>query len=143
MDNPEPAMTDEELDAKLFDYYEGTLSAEDKARVEAVLAARGERPDPELRQVELSALKVRREAPPPAFTAAVTETIHRRSAGRFFARRTLGDRVPFTLLLVLALLLGLAVVAILWSSSTGSLRVQPEPTAAPPPVRGIDIAPTP
>src|SRR5690348_3991708 len=44
-------------------------------------------------------------------------------ADRFFARRTLGDRVPFGALVALALA-GLVVIAyVLWSSSTGSLKV--------------------
>jgi hypothetical protein len=52
----------------------------------------------------------------------VTATIHQRSAGRFFARRTLGDRVPFGALLVIAVL-GLAVIGyFMWASETGSLK---------------------
>jgi len=59
----------------------------------------------------------------------VTGTIEKRSAGRFFGRRTLGDRVPFGLLLVLALIVLGAIGYVLWSSPTGSLageRAAPE-----------------
>jgi anti-sigma factor RsiW len=59
---------------------------------------------------------------PASFAQEVTSTIHKRSAGRFFGRRTLGDRVPFTVLVVIAVL-GMAVVGyIYWASQTGSLE---------------------
>jgi hypothetical protein len=76
---------------------------------------------------------MRRAKAPEAFTETVTETIHKRSAGRFFARRTLGDRVPFGVLLVVALV-ALAVIGyLMWSSPTGSLKV--DKPAEPPPDR--------
>jgi hypothetical protein len=63
---------------------------------------------------------------PATFAQDVTATIHKRSAGRFFGRRTFGDRVPFGALLVVALV-GLAVIAwVLSRSSTGSLRGEPD-----------------
>src|SRR5262249_41249984 len=40
---------------------------------------------------------------PPDLQDQVAETIHRRSAGRFFGRRAFGDRIPFELLAVVAL----------------------------------------
>ena len=56
-------------------------------------------------------------------TDKVENEIHTRAAGRFFARKTFGDRVPFSALLVIAVL-GLAVIGyILWSSQTGSLKM--------------------
>jgi hypothetical protein len=130
-------MTDEELDAKLFDYYEGNLSPEERAAVEAVLVARGEplaKDDDEKYRSGLETLKAARPAPPPTFTQDVTDTIHVRSAGRFFGRRTFGDRVPFGIVLALAVVVAIVVAAILWSSETGSLSVRkpPEPTAPPP-----------
>jgi hypothetical protein len=58
---------------------------------------------------------------PATFVEDVTATIHKRSAGRFFARRTFGDRVPFGALAILAVL-GLVVIGyLMWSSQTGSL----------------------
>jgi hypothetical protein len=40
-----------------------------------------------------------------------------------FARKTLGDRVPFGVLLVVALAGLLVIGYVLWSSTTGSLKV--------------------
>jgi hypothetical protein len=58
---------------------------------------------------------------PDAFAQAVTSTIHKRSAGRFFARRTFGDRVPFGALAIAAVL-GVCVIGyLMWASQTGSL----------------------
>ena len=66
----------------------------------------------------------------PRYTAQdVAETIHQRSAGRLFRRRTFGDRVPFGALLAVALAGLLAIAYILWSSSTGSLKVDREHAA--------------
>ena len=131
-------MTDEELDAKLFDYHEGTLSPAERAEVERLLAARGEAIEPppeddEKYQSGLQSLRAARAPAPATFTADVTDTIHRRSAGRFFGRRTFGDGVPFGVVLIVGLILATIVAGILWSSSTGSLRVRRDPgTAAPP-----------
>jgi anti-sigma factor RsiW len=59
---------------------------------------------------------------PASFAQEVTSTIHKRSAGRFFGRRSLGDRVPFTVLVVIAVL-GMAIVGyVYWTSQTGSLE---------------------
>ena len=67
---------------------------------------------------------LRKAHAPSSFAEDVAETINKRSAGRFFGRRTFGDRVPFGALLVVALA-GLVVIGyILWSSSTGSLKVE-------------------
>jgi anti-sigma factor RsiW len=52
-----------------------------------------------------------RIAAPRDFDDHVAETIHRRSAGKFFGRRAFGDRVPFELLAVLALAV---VAAVYW-----------------------------
>lgn len=126
---------DERLQALLSDYVDGTISAADRAEVERALAA-----DPALRaEVEdlrggLPHLRKLDRAPAPAeLSKTVEETIHRRSAGRFFARRTLGDRVPFGVLLIVALAALIVIVGLLWSSSTGSLKRDPAPTPPPPP----------
>jgi hypothetical protein len=136
-------MTDDELDAKLFDYHEGKLSPAERAEVERILAERGEPIDPPTEgdagtagddyRSGLLSLRAAKAAAPPTFTADVTETIHRRSAGRFFGRRTFGDRVPFGVLLVIGLVIALAVAAVLWSSSTGSLKVRRDPDSSQPP----------
>jgi anti-sigma factor RsiW len=46
-----------------------------------------------------------RMSAPQDFEKQVAETIHRRSAGRFFGRRAFGDRVPFELLALAVLAL--------------------------------------
>jgi hypothetical protein len=120
-------MTTEEEDeviAKLSDYLEG--AAANRAEIEAKIAS-----DPDWKRLhdemvestaaakQLSGL--RKAHAPVTFTEDVTGTIEKRSAGRFFARRTFGDRVPFGALLVVALI-GLGIIGyVLWSSSTGSL----------------------
>jgi hypothetical protein len=59
---------------------------------------------------------------PETFAQDVTSTIHKRSAGRFFARRTFGDRVPFGALAIAAVL-GICVIGyLMWASQTGSLK---------------------
>ena len=68
---------------------------------------------------------------PPDLGSEVEETIHRRSAGRFFGRKAFGDRVPFELLAIIALIVGLAVFVLLRSSSTGSLRYEDESSKEP------------
>ena len=65
----------------------------------------------------------RDKAPAPdAFTDGVEQTIHRRSAGRFFGRHTFGDRVPFGWLVIVAMVVLIGVALVLWGSVTGSLK---------------------
>ncbi len=59
---------------------------------------------------------------PQTFKSNVEETIHKRSAGRFFGRRAFGDRVPFPVLAAIALLILLGIFAMIWTSDTGSLK---------------------
>jgi anti-sigma factor RsiW len=63
------------------------------------------------------------QAAPGDLTEKVTKEIHNRSAGRFFARRTFGDRVPFGALLVVALIAIVVIAYFMWSSQTGSLKI--------------------
>ncbi len=65
-----------------------------------------------------------RMSAPQSFRTQVERTLRERSAGRFFGRRAFGDRVPFGVLAVVALLVGLIIVALVWSSHTGSLRYE-------------------
>ncbi len=134
----------ERLEAMLSDYVEGTLSLAERQELEARLAE-----DPALReQLEETraahdALRRLNKTPAPEeLGKKVEELIHRRSAGRFFGRRAFGDRVPFGVLLVVALVALVALAALLWSSTTGSLR--PEPRDAPrPPPEARDVIPRP
>jgi anti-sigma factor RsiW len=139
---------DDEIIATLTDYVEGTLPVARKAEVEAKLATdeTWKRIHGELRETtkpdEISAvLKARKEPAPEDFTNRVEKTIHQRSAGRFFGRKTFGDRVPFSALLVIAVL-GLCVIGyILWSSQTGSLKMDKRRGETP--GSSIDIVPKP
>lgn len=72
---------------------------------------------------------IRKQKAPDTFVEDVTATIHKRSAGGFFGRRTLGDRVPFGVLLIVAMLALGVVGYLMWSSPTGSLKVQKQPEA--------------
>ena len=93
----------------------------------------------------LGGLKVPRgtQPAPEKFAEHVEDTIARRSAGRFFGRKTLGDRVPFGWLLVVALIVLIAVSAVLWSSSTGSLRYHRDRGTTPPSQRSHEVVPHP
>jgi anti-sigma factor RsiW len=120
----------DEIIAKVSDYLDNTLPQDERAGVEAKLAS-----EPMWKRAHEELLETRkfisgmRQAAPRSFDEDVTGLIHKRSAGRFFGRRTFGDRVPFGALVIVALA-GLAVIAyVLWSSSTGSLRVEDKPHA--------------
>ena len=130
-------MTTEEEDeiiATLTDYLDNRLPAAKKAEVEDKLAdADWKRIYEELKETrdvsQISGLLKARA--PDEFTHKVEKTIHARSAGRFFGRRTFGDRVPFEALLVIAVLGLVAIAYLLWSSQTGSLKVDKKPEAPP------------
>jgi anti-sigma factor RsiW len=116
----------ERLEAMLSDYVEGTLSLEERKELEARLAK-----DPALREqldetrAAQEALKSLDKTPAPEELGKnVEEIIRRRSQGRFFGRRAFGDRIPFGVLLVVALVLLIGLAVLLWSSSTGSLRLE-------------------
>jgi len=124
----EPVDVDEEIIVTLSDYLDGVLPADKKAEVEAKIASDAQWKSAHAEMVEtrdaLSGMQKARA--PESFSDGVTETIHKRSAGRFFAKKTFGDRVPFGAILIVALL-GLGVLAyVLWSSPTGSLKVAPD-----------------
>lgn len=139
----EQLATEDEIIATLSDYLDGVLPAERKQEVEDKLARDDEwkRVHGELVETRNALSGLQKARAPAHFAEDVTATIHKRSAGRFFARRTLGDRVPFGVLLIVALL-ALAVVGyILWSSPTGSLKGEREPTT--PPAGSQRVVPTP
>lgn len=121
---------DEAILAKVSDYLDGALGGAERADVAGKIAAdpSWQRAHAELTETRKYLSGLRKAHAPSSFAEGVAETIHQRSAGRFFARKTLGDRVPFGALLVVALA-GLLVIAyVLWSSSTGSLKVDPNRT---------------
>jgi anti-sigma factor RsiW len=137
--------TDDAIVVEVSDFLDGLRSeawrAEIAAKIDSDPAWKRVHADMVANREAANALSgLRKARAPESFAKDVTATIHKRSAGRFFGRRTFGDRVPFGALVIVALA-GLAVIAyILWSSSTGSLRVEDKPqrahaseTVAPPP----------
>lgn len=60
----------------------------------------------------------------PSFTHDVEETIRQRSGGRFFGRKAFGERVPYEILALVILAIGLIAFLVLRSSTTGSLRYE-------------------
>jgi anti-sigma factor RsiW len=129
----DPAIDDAILD-RVSDYLDGALAAADRAEVERKIAGDAEwkRAHDELAGTRKFLSGLQKAHAPSSFSDGVAQTIHQRSAGRFFARRTLGDRVPFGALVAVALL-GLVVIAyVLWSSSTGSLKVDRDKARTPP-----------
>lgn len=132
---------DDAIIIALSDYLDGALTGEAKTDVEAKIAsdptwkaAHAEMVESRDATATLSGLQKARA--PVNLAEDVTATIHKRSAGRFFGKRTLGDRVPFLAILVVAIL-GLAAIGyVMYSSQTGSLKVDksPPPPQPTPPV---------
>ena len=119
------AEIDEAILGAVSDYLDGALTGAERAEVASKIAADAtwKRAHAELTETRKFLSGLQKAHAPPRFTEGVAQTIHQRSAGRFFARKALGDRVPFGALLGVALA-GLLVIAyVLWSSSTGSLKV--------------------
>lgn len=116
----------EEIELQFSDLHDGTASAAQRAEVlahlESCAACKAAWADFEQTMSALDTMKAPKQPAPDGFGKHVEETIAARSAGRFFGRKTLGDRVPFGALLIVALLVLVVIFAILWTSSTGSLR---------------------
>jgi anti-sigma factor RsiW len=127
---------DEAAIGKLSDYLDGTLAAAERAEVARKIAddPAWKRAHAELTETRKYLSGLRKAHAPSSFAEDVAETIHQRSAGRFFGRRRLGDRVPFGALLVIALAGLLVIGYVLWASSTGSLKVEHD--HAPPAAQG-------
>ncbi|MEO7732407.1 MAG: hypothetical protein ABIY55_15670 [Kofleriaceae bacterium] len=129
---------DEAIIVQVSDHLDGALADPARAEVARKIAedATWKRAHTELTETRRFLSGLQKAHARPEFTADVTSKIHERSAGRFFGRRTLGDRVPFGVLLIVALAGLLVIGYILWSSSTGSLKVdharepQPHPGSA-------------
>ena len=136
-------ITEDDLIAKISDYLDGILPPAERTEVADKITSDDEwkRVHEELVETRKMISGMQKARAPESFAKDVTETIHKRSAGRFFARRTLGDRVPFGVLLVVALVVLLGVAAILWSSQTGSLKR--EKAAPAHHESGSDLAPMP
>ncbi|MCX5747567.1 MAG: hypothetical protein NT062_34310 [Proteobacteria bacterium] len=122
-DRDEDEIPDDVL-ATLSDFLDGVLPIDERPRVEAKLRddALWKRAHNELLSTRGALSTLRRARAPQTFDQDVTSTIHKRSAGRFFARRTFGDRVPFGLIMVVAVIALIAIGITLYSSQTGSLK---------------------
>jgi anti-sigma factor RsiW len=140
----EPESEHDRIGALMSDVVDGTATpevhAEVKAHVATCDACREELA--QLRKLRDQLKSVPPEAAPAHLGKTVEETIHRRSAGRFFGKKTLGDRVPFGAILIVALIALTVIVGLLWSSTTGSLRREPK-THTPPPPGARDAIPRP
>jgi anti-sigma factor RsiW len=119
---------DEVILATMSDYLDGALTGAERAEVERKIAddPTWKRAHGEMTETRKFLSGMRRAHAPATFVEGVAETIHQRSAGRFFGRRTFGDRVPFGVLVAIALAGILMLGYVLWSSSTGSLKVDRE-----------------
>ena len=128
----EPATTtdDDEILATLSDYLDGVLPPDRAREVEQKLKddPAWKRTHDELRETRDALSGLMKARAPVKFDEDVTATIHKRSAGRFFAKRTFGDRIPLGVLLIIGVIALVIIGAILWSSPTGSLvRDKPHP----------------
>jgi anti-sigma factor RsiW len=145
MDAPEqsPTSSDDEIIATISDYHDDALDPGRRAEVAAKIAddPTWSTIDAEIRAEKPLLATLSKVTAPPEFAIEVTDTIHRRSAGRFFAKRTLGDRLPVVPLLVVAALLLGAMTTVWCRSPTGSLRA-PTGTEVSTPPRG-QLAPKP
>ena len=114
----------DEIIAVVSDYLDGALPPERRTEVASKVAS-----DPEWKRAhdELASTRdalsgLQKARAPGSFDQEVTGMINRRSAGRFFGRRTLGDRVPFGVLLVIALVVLIPIAYFVYSSTRSLAR---------------------
>jgi anti-sigma factor RsiW len=108
-----PDESHEAFEADFSDFYDRTVTEARAQEIEAHLAscARCKAEYERFRGAVGAVSGLGRIAAPRDFDDQVADTIRRRSAGKFFGRRAFGDRVPFEILAVLALVL---VAAVYW-----------------------------
>jgi len=119
----------EAIEAVFSDYYERALPEAKAKEVEQHLAECDvcRQSYEEFKETVGALSGLHKMSAPQRFEANGEDKIRRRSAGRFFGRKAFGDRVPFELLAIIALLIGLAVFYFIRSSGTGSLRYEKDP----------------
>jgi len=123
----------EAFEAEFSDHYDKALS-DDRARaLEAHLegCSRCRAEYDRFRETMGMLSGLHKVAAPERFEKQVEDTIHRRSAGRFFGRKAFGDRVPFEILAIVALVIVVAAVLLIRWSATGSVHdpLSPRPPA--------------
>lgn len=124
-----PVELDDESVAAISDFVDDALTGTRRDEVAGKIASNPlwKRTYDELVETRRMMSELPKARAPQTFATDVTSTIHSRSAGRFFARRTLGDRVPFGVLAILTAV-GLAIIGyLMWASDTGSLKSHSEP----------------
>lgn len=111
---------EDEMIAKVSDYLDGLLSGPDKEAVAKQIET-----DPAWKETHDEMVETRKALSgmqkaraPGHFAKDVTDTIKKRSGGRFFARH---DRLLMPLM-VLAVLALCAIAYVMWASQTGSLK---------------------
>ena len=123
---------DEEVIVKITDYLDKKLPAAERDEVAKKIES-----DPVWKRTHdemveaskmISGMRKAKAPEPDKFVEDVTGTIHKRSGGAFFARRTLGDRVPFGIILIVAIVALIVIAVLMRSSSTGSLKVDKQKT---------------
>lgn len=128
MPDDETTEPHEEYELLFSELHEGTATdaqrADVMAHLETCAACKAAYAEFQETMQALGTVKTPKQPAPDDFAKHVEETIARRSAGRFFGKKTLGDRVPFGVLLVIALVVLIAIAAIMWTSSTGSLGIR-------------------
>lgn len=142
-----PSAEHDAFEADFSEYHDRTLPAARARQVEAHLAG-CERCRAEYTRFceAVTAISgLHRADAPRDFDDKVAETIHRRSAGRFFGRKAFGDRVPFELIAIVTLALVLAVVLLMRWSLTGVVHEPLQKEARPPAVApgARDVVPRP
>jgi len=120
------AIVDHAQATELFSsYWDEELGADETARLEEHLRSCVvcRREYQAFEQALSAAGALPREVAPPGFVAGVVKRVHKRSRGRFFARRGMLDRVPYELFSLVMLGLILAIYVILQLSQPGRVNL--------------------
>ena len=114
----------ENIEADFSEYYDKQLPAERETEIERHLAqCEACKSAYEEFTHTVEALSGLHQLPAPQeLPSDIEGAIRQRSGGRFFGRKTVGDRIPFGLLALLALIVGLLILIFLRWGGTGALR---------------------